>query len=81
MNQDYYNYIVQTHQKQVEISHLHQRLGRPTPDSPNLRKRVLLFSSDLLLGIGQRIRPAEFAVQVQGPPSHEGSLEIKSGCC
>jgi hypothetical protein len=81
MNQDYYNYIIQTHQKQVEISHLHQKPGRPVPDGPNLRKRFLLFSSDLLLGIGQRIRPAEFAVQVQAPQSHEGSLDINSGCC
>ncbi|MFN2211960.1 MAG: hypothetical protein ACK2UE_02710 [Anaerolineales bacterium] len=81
MNQDYYNYIMQIHQKQVKISHLHQGTGRSTSENPNLHKRFLLFTSDLLLGIGQRIRPAEFAVQVQAPQSHEGALDIESGCC
>ena len=81
MNQDYYQYIHQIHQKQIGISHLHAELSKASPNNPKLRKRVLLYMSDLLLGLGQRIRPVEFQVHVQGGPAQEGTLEIKAEGC
>ena len=81
MNQDYYQYIFQIHQEQVEISHLHKELSNTSSHNPTLRKRFLLSMSDLLLGLGQRIRPAEFQVHVQGSQAHEGALEIKAEGC
>ena len=81
MNQEYYQYIIQIHQKQVEIYHLHKELSNISPHNPTLRKRFLLSMSDLLLGLGQRIRPAEFQVHVQGNQAHESALEIKAEGC
>lgn len=81
MNQDYYRYIYRIHQKQVEINHLQQKVNQTTPRNPSLRMRFLLYASDLLLGVGQRIRPAEFRVHVHGGQAPEGSLEIKAGGC
>ena len=81
MNQDYYRYIYRIHQKQVEINHLQQKVSQTTSRNPTLRMRFLLHASDLLLGVGQWIRPAEFRVHVHGGRAHEGSLEIKAGGC
>jgi hypothetical protein len=81
MNQDYYQYIYQIHQEQLEIDRLNSKLHGRSPDDPNLRKRLLLSMSDALLGLGQRIRPAEFQVKVQVGQSPDGTLEIKTGGC
>ena len=81
MNQDYYQYIQQIHRKQVEINHLQGELSKASQNNPNLRKRFLLYMSDLLLSLGQRIRPEEFQAHVQGGQAHEGTLEIKAEGC
>ena len=81
MNQDYYQYISQIHQEQLEVGRLNSELNGRAPVDQPLRKRVLLSMSDALLGLGQRIRPAEFQVQVQVSQSPEGTLEIKTGGC
>lgn len=81
MNQDYYRYIYSIHQKQVESNNLQQKVSQSTQRNPNLRMRFLLYASDLLLGVGQRIRPEEFRVHVHGTQAHEPSLEIKAGGC
>ncbi len=81
MNQDYYQYIYQIYQKQLEVNHLHEGLSSRPPNNPTLRKRFLLSMSDALLGLGQRIRPAEFQVRVQVSQANEGALEIKAEGC
>ncbi len=81
MNQDYYQYIYQIHQEQLEIDRLNSELHGKSPGDPTLRKRLLLSMSDALLGLGQRIRPAEFQVKVQGRQSPDATLEIKTGGC
>lgn len=81
MNQDYYQYIYQIHQEQLEAGRLNSELNGMSPGEQSLRKRVLLSMSDALLGLGQRIRPAEFQVKVQVGQSPEGTLEIKTGGC
>jgi len=81
MKQDYYQYIYHVHQRQIEIGRTNQILSKSNGYNPPLRKRFLLSASDVLLTFGQRIRPAEFKVDVQGIPSQEGGLEIKvEGC-
>jgi hypothetical protein len=81
MSQDYYQYIYKIHQNQLKIDHLNSELSGRSPRNPTLRKRFLLSISDALLGLGQRIRPAEFQVKVQVSQSAEGSLEINAEGC
>ena len=81
MNQDYYDYIRQIHQQQFEDSLIQMELNEASRENPTLRKRSLLYLSDVLLTLGQRIRPAEFRVQAQGVQPQEGTLEIKAEGC
>jgi hypothetical protein len=81
MKQEYYRYIHELHLKQVEKNHLLTSINKRATGQPALRKRFLLAMSDTLLGLGQRIRPAEFQVQVHAGHSHENVLEIKAGGC
>ena len=81
MNQVYYDYIRETHQRQFDAGLITMELNEASRENPTLRKRSLLYLSDVLLTLGQRIRPAEFRVQVQGVQVQEGTLEIKvEGC-
>jgi hypothetical protein len=79
MNQDYYHYIHQIHQRQIEIDRINASLSGKTHARQSLRNRLQLTMSDALLGLGQRIRPAEFQVQVS--QQQEGTLEIEAGGC
>jgi len=81
MNQDYYDYIRQTNQRQFEASLIQMELNEATRENPTLRKRSLLYLSDALLTLGQRIRPAEFRVQVQVGQAQEGTFEINAEGC
>ena len=81
MNQDYYQYIYNLHQRQLEIDQINAALNNRSPNNPTLRKRFLLSMSDALLGLGQRIRPAEFQGNVQVRQAHEGALEAKAEGC
>ena len=79
MNQDYYHYIHQIHLRQNEIDRVNTSLSGKSPARQSLRNRLQLTMSDALLGMGQRIRPAEFQIQVS--QQQEGALEIKAGGC
>jgi hypothetical protein len=81
MNHVYYDYIRQIHQQQYEDSLIQMELNEASRENPTLRKRSLLYLSDVLLTLGQRIRPAEFRVQAQGVQAQEGTLEIKAEGC
>lgn len=81
MNQDYYEFIRLTHEKQLKVAHQHRVLNLIKSDHPTLRKQVLLFLSDGLLSLGQRIRPAEFEVHVHGAQSTESTMEITAKGC
>ena len=81
MNQDYYEFIHQIHKQQGEY-YLHQvELKGTSPENPTLRQRSQLYLSDVLLNLGQRIRPAEFSVQVSGVQAQDGTFEIKAEGC
>ncbi len=81
MNQDYYEYIRQIHQQQYEVHLLQTELKKDSPGNPTRRQRSQLYLSDVLLNLGQRIRPAEFSVQVSGVQAQDGTLEIKAEGC
>ena len=81
MNQDYYEYIRQTHERQYKNALEQRELLVSSPEKQTLHSRSLLYLSDLLLTLGQRIRPTEFRVDVQSVQSHEGALEIKAKGC
>ncbi len=81
MNQVYYDYIRQIHEQQYELSISLRDLKKASVENPTLRKRSLLFLSDALLSLGQRIRPAEFQVQSQNGQAQDGRLEIKAEGC
>ena len=81
MSQDYYRYIHQIHQKQIEIDRINTALSGNSPARKSLRNRLQLSMSDALLGLGQRIRPAEFQVKVQVSQQQESALEIEAGGC
>lgn len=81
MKQDYYEYIQQTHERQYKTALDQRKLMVSSPEKQTLRSRSLLYLSDLLLTLGQRIRPTEFRVDVHGVQAHEGTLEIKAKGC
>lgn len=81
MNQEYYDYIRQIHQRQYEFSVIQMELKRAFQANPTLRKRSLLYLSDALINLGQKIRPAEFQAQIQGTQAQEGKLEINAKGC
>ena len=81
MNQDYYEYIRLIHEGQLKVALQQRELKNLDPDNPTLRKRALLYLSDALLNLGQRIRPAEFEVNVHGAQSQESTLEITAKGC
>jgi hypothetical protein len=81
MKQEYYRYIHELHLEQIEKNQLLTSIRKRSSSKPALRKRFLLAMSDSLLGLGQRIRPAEFQVQVHAGHSHENVLEIKPEGC
>jgi hypothetical protein len=81
VNQDFYEYIQQIHQKQSEYYFQQMKLRSISKKNPTRRQRYRLYLSDVLLNLGQRIRPAEFSVQVSGPQANDGTLEIKAEGC
>ena len=81
MHQDYYDYIRQTHQRQFEASLIQMELNTASREHPTLLKRSLLYLSDGLLTLGQRIRPVEFRVQIQVRQAQDGTLEKKAEGC
>jgi hypothetical protein len=81
MNQDYYEYIRQLHEGQLKTAMRHRSLKLLVANNPTLRMRTLLYLSDALLNLGQRIRPAEFEVHVHGEHIQESALEITAKGC
>lgn len=76
MDQIYYDYISDLHRQQYSMSQIQKQLQNLPPRKPNLQNRSLLMLSDLLLNLGQRIRPAQFQVHVQNV-----ALEINPEGC
>ena len=76
MNQIYYDYIRELNETQYKIAHQQRQLQTSSPKRTSLHSRSLLLLSDLLLSLGQRIRPAQFQVHV-----HDGTLEINTEGC
>ena len=76
MDQIYYDYISDLNRQQYRISQIQRQLQNLPPRKPTMQNRSLLMLSDLLLNLGQRIRPAQFQVHV-----HDGTLEINTEGC
>jgi hypothetical protein len=76
MDQIYYDYISDLNRQQYRISQIQRQLQNLPPRKTPLHNRSLLLLSDLLLNLGQRIRPAQFQVHV-----HDGTLEINTEGC
>jgi hypothetical protein len=81
MNQENYEFIRQIHQRQSEYYSQQRALKNAFRSNPTRRQRYQLYLSDILLNLGQRIRPAEFRVQVSGLQANDGTLEIKAEGC
>jgi hypothetical protein len=76
MDQIYYDYISDLNRQQYRISQIQRQLKNLPPRKPTMQNRSLLMLSDLLLNLGQRIRPAQFQVHV-----HDGVLETNPEGC
>ena len=76
MDQIYYDYISDLNRQQYRISQIQRQLQNLPPRKPTMQNRSLLMLSDLLLNLGQRIRPAQFQVHV-----HDGTLETNPEGC
>ena len=81
MKQHYYEYIHQTHQKQTDYQQRQMELKDASREYSTLRQRSRLYLSDVLLSLGQRIRPVEYRVQGSGVQANDGALEVKAGGC
>jgi hypothetical protein len=81
MNQDHYDFVRLIHQQQYESHLLQMELNKDSRQNPTLRQRSRLYLSDVLLNLGQRIRPAEFRVHEHAGGAHDGTLEIKAEGC
>ena len=81
MDQHFYEFIHQIHKKQGEYYLQQMKLKGASTAHPTRRQRYQLYLSDVRLNLGQRIRPAEFSVQVSGPQANDGTLEIKAEGC
>jgi hypothetical protein len=81
MNQDHYEFISQIHRQQYEFIHRQKELKSSSPGNLTLRERSLLYLSDLMLNLGQRIRPAEFSVRIHSLEANDGTLEITAKGC
>ena len=81
MNQDHYEFVRRIHQQQYETHLLQMELTKNSRQNPTLHQRSRLYLSDVLLNLGQQIRPAEFRVHVQAGGAHDGTLEIKAEGC
>lgn len=77
----HHDYINKTIQREFEVAQLLRKAKEATPENPTLRKRTLLYLSNVLLNIGQRIRPAGYRVQVHGVQAQDGTLEIDAKGC
>ena len=65
MNEIYYGHIRQQNERLLRAVMIEKELQALRPDRITLRARLLLAISDMLLGLGQRIRPKEMRPYVQ----------------
>jgi len=72
----YYDHIRDLHKHRHTIPQGQLKSEISSPKNTTLGSHSLLILSDLLLNLGQRIRPAQFQVQV-----HVGTLEINTEGC
>jgi hypothetical protein len=81
MDQDFYDFIRQNPRRRFEANLNQMELNKASRENPPLRKRSLLYLSDVLLAIGQRVRPAEFRVHVHVGQAHDGTFEVNAEGC
>jgi hypothetical protein len=77
----HHDYINKTIQRELEVFQLLRKAKEAAPENPTLRKRTLLYLSNVLLNLSQRIRPMEFQVHVHRVQAQEGTLEITAKGC
>jgi hypothetical protein len=65
MNQIYYNYIQKRNEKILQSILTENEIKDLNPGKINLRVHFMFLLSDLLLGLGERIRPEETLVFVR----------------
>ena len=73
----YYEHVRELHRHRHTMPQNQMEMQISSPKNTTLRSRSLLVMSDLLLNLGQRIRPAQFQVHVHGG----GTLEINTEGC
>jgi hypothetical protein len=81
MDQMYHQSIGQTHELQYMVAVQQRTSWEAAPKNPTLRSRSLLYLSDLLIALGNRLRPTDFRVDVHGMQAREGILEINAKGC
>ncbi|UCD98914.1 MAG: hypothetical protein JSV42_18560 [Chloroflexota bacterium] len=81
MNQEHYEFIYQIHQQQLNVNLIQEQLRKGSQENPGLRKRTLLYLSDIMLNLGQRIRPVEFRVVNRPGQAQDHNFEINAGGC
>ncbi|UCF26948.1 MAG: hypothetical protein JSW42_09870 [Chloroflexota bacterium] len=77
----YYEHVRELHKHRHRLPQAEMELNGLAPKNIDLRNRSRLYLSDILLKIGQLIRPAEFQVHFHVGQAHEGTLEIKAEGC
>jgi hypothetical protein len=65
MNEIFYDHIRQQNERLLRTVQMEKELQALRPEQISLRARLLLYTSDALLGLGQRIRPKELRPHVQ----------------
>ena len=76
MNQINYDFVRELHEEKYRIAQRQRQLQSSSLGWTSLYSRSMLMLSDLLLGLGKRIRPAQFQVHV-----HDGTLETNPEGC
>jgi hypothetical protein len=77
----YYEHVRELHRHRHAIPESQMELQTSSPINTTLRSRSQLYLSDMLLNLGQRIRPAEFRGQILGGQAQNGTLEINAEGC
>ena len=72
----HYEHVREIHRHRHAPPQGHRPIQAPPAKTTSLSSRSLLAISDFLLNLGQRIRPAQFQVQV-----HDGTLVINTEGC
>lgn len=81
MDQYCCQFILHIHEHQYKFVKRQRELGIASPNKLTLGDRSLLYLSDLMLNLGQRIRPTKFSKQTHGLQANDGTLGITAKGC